>query len=83
MIEKKNKKMKVLYTQDRPLGGSGNSLFQMVSSLKGVESYIYFGSRDMMYEAFKKLEPRIKIITSFYTRSWLHYVPKNFSFFGF
>jgi glycosyltransferase involved in cell wall biosynthesis len=76
-----NRKIKVLYIQDRPLGGSGNSLLHMVDSLKNIKSYIYFGSKDIFYGSFKKLEPRIKINNAFYTRSWLHYLPKNFSFF--
>ena len=56
-----NRKIKVLYIQDRPLGGSGNSLLHMVDSLKNIKSYIYFGSKDIFYDSFKKLEPRIKI----------------------
>ncbi len=68
--------MKVLYLGDRPSGGAGESLYQIVAARSRDESILFFAESGFLNDRFKDLKlthpPQLR-----YTRSWVRYLPQG------
>lgn len=65
--------MNILYVHDRPSGGAGESLFQLVSNANSWKSYIVFTQDGFLREKFNTLKPSVSIsYEEGYLVSWLH-----------